>query len=349
MLNKVQPQILGFIGLSVLLSTLARASESQLHLFSFIRLNQTNTFGFIFLASDISFCVNRQLSLDFALKNINLNYLIKYYLRVFFLILPLYWIVLIIMFIIYNLGIQKTGLIDNAGMLYAFMSFSELSMNFYFVHILLLYFILCPLINFLLDKITKWNFLLIIFLVLLAVVIVEFINQNVPFGKFNLMRYLSVFLISSLAAYTVNFSSLIKSLKDRNLKILNHFASLSIILIILSFKSVSEYLFKLPSSFTLQSFYIYYALLASIIILSSLYGDGILKSILKSSPLKLLGTISIGFYLIHWPALITTYNSTIVPASTKVYVYLALLFFFGLLSYFLVISPLLKVLDRSKF
>ena len=349
MLKNLQPQILGLIGLSTLLMILARASESHMHLFSFIKLNQTNTLGFIVLASSLSFCINKQLSKDFKNKIVDINYLLRYYLRVFFFILPTYWLVLIIMYFINNYGIQKSGLIDSYEMLFAYMSFAELSHNFYIVPVLLLYLILCPIINFILDKISNWDIVLLLFIILIAVVLVEFINQNIPLEKFNLVKYLSVFLLSSLAAYYANFGAQIKSLTERNKKILNHFASASIILIILSFKSVSEALFRLPSSFALQSFYMYFTILASIIILASLHGEGRLKTIMGSMPLKLLGTISIGIYLIHWPILITLYNSLLFPNEAKVYIYLLLLISFGFLSYFLLILPLLKVLETNKF
>lgn len=348
MIKKIEPQILGFLGLSVLIMVLARASESHLHLFSILKLNQTNILGFIFFASAVSFIVNREVSLDFQQKKVDVNYYIGYYLKVLFLILPAYWIVLTIMFLLNKFGIQTTGLIDNTESLLAYMTFIELSQHFYPIPVLLCYLLLVPIINYLLLKITQWDFVLIVFTILFLITVAEFINQNIPLSKFNILKYTSVFLIPSLVAYYVNFSKQIKSLNLRNQKTLNHFGSFSIIIFLLTFKSIIELIPNLQTSFRQQSFYIYYSILAMVIILASVYGNGILKRTLGSKSLQVLGTICIGIYLIHWPVLITLINTGDIADKYKIYIYLSLLIIFGFLSYFLVIRPIISMIEKHR-
>ena len=290
-----------------------------------------------------SFLLTSQLLREtFDLKNTNmwLKFALKRFLRIY----PLYTVVLIVYLI-------RPSFKYDIHDLFSHLLLQEGSNHFWTIVVEFKYYLLLPSIAYLLVFVLKRNLRHSIIFFSCFIAGVELLSNNVSEDRLSILPHLPIFLIGSLAAL---INTKVPSTSKKNKVIMEIAAVISLGLIILSFPNIL--IFRLWNWLFDSDFYslsanhwIYtlQAILWSIFLVTHLHGQGFFKKILEGRVLRFIGMVSFGIYLWHIAVLGYLEAHLPVTAFLKFIIIFMVTFAVSTVTYIVIEKPFSKLNIKS--
>ena len=354
------PALDGLRGLAVLLVVLAHLSNNKILLFDFLNFGGIGKSGVYLFFLLSSYLLDRQIVLAIKSGNSKVYYWLNYFLRRFLRIYPLYLFLLIAYYIIHKMGYEYCICMRNFKVIFSHLTLKQGNGLFWSIPVEFKYYFLSPLIILIYAKVLRWNKLLILLLTMAGICYISYFTYTNGYFKkteISTWPYLPVFLLGSLiAVFQVLLSIKVKT------KIVKYSMAIDIIGLIalfLCFILGAGYFFRIlvPSEYRFV-FNIYRRLIIvqgfifMLIILSTIYGKGIMSRIFSFKPLRFIGVISFSIYLTHFPVLkfIKDLNTDNYSSELKFTLFFILTITISMITYHLIEYPFskIKVFENDK-
>jgi peptidoglycan/LPS O-acetylase OafA/YrhL len=339
--NKVEhfKSLDGLRGVAVLFVLLSHSSNDNLffhELFNFKHIGKVGVYLFFVLSA---YLLDRQIALVFMTNKSSKRYWKNYCLRRFLRIYPLFIIALILHGLLTLTGFETV--IDKITDFPAHMLLLRGESIFWSIPVEFKYYFISPLLMWFCHKYLKWDKLKLslAFLVAIATSILIELMFNLPL--ISTFRYFPIFMIGTLLSiYELIISK--EKIQNINPKIFNFFGLVGLALISVTIPFYFEKIFGYKVNFQSSIFYLPYALIWGVILLSAKYGNGIVKKILEFKFLRFIGSISFSMYLFHMLFLEFVKHIGL-PGYVQIYVFFLLTIIFSSLSFLIIERPLSKI------
>jgi len=329
----------GLRGIAVLLVLLSHSSNESIFFHEMINFHSAGKIGVYLFFVLSAYLLDRQIAIAFKEKKSNKQYWKNYFLRRFLRIYPLFIIALIIHGLFTIIGIETV--INKITDIPLHMALVKGESIFWSIPVEFKYYFISPFILWICNKYLNWAkykvLLFFIFLLLLTIAI-ELIF-HLP--QISTLRFFPIFLVGTIISIYELFY--IKNKYRFNYKrFYNFIGAISFLLILISFPFYSLKFFNYKMKIHTSIFYLPYAILWGIILLSARFGMGFFRKFLELKFLRFMGIISYSAYLFHFPILklILAFET---PQFLKVYIFFALTLMLSSLSYLLIERPLSKI------
>lgn len=207
------------------------------------------------------------------------------------------------------------------------------------------YYFISPLIIWVCHKHLKWNQVKLIglfTLIIISTIAIELIYQ-LPITS--TLRYFPIFIVGTIISIFELLNT--KKLKTNKYSIAYSIGGIiSIICIGISIPFYFQYIFGYYIDFHRSEFYLPYAMLWGIILLSAKYGNRLLKKILEIKVLRFIGSISFSIYIFHM-VFLQFVSQLNIANYIKIYLFLFLTILFSSISYILIERPLSRIRIRN--
>ena len=330
----------GLRGLAILIVLLSHSGNLGLVFADFLDFQKTGKIGVYLFFVLSAYLLDRQIAIAYVTKKAGSLYWKNYFLRRFLRIYPLYTISLFTFLGITLLGFPTV--IQNPHEVIQHLLLRKGESIFWSVPVEFKYYILSPFIIFFCHRFLKWKMQQLLWFFLILTVFSIAIELNYELALISTLRYLPIFLAGTFVAVS---ELLLNHSKKQLPGIITHnsagIIALSIILI------TTPYYFKLifgvDVNFHHAIFFMPYAILWSVLLVSVKHGHGFISRMFKFKPLRFLGTISYSLYLFHMPVLQFLQADLGIPQGLKIYIFFALSILFSSFSYLLIELPLSKI------
>jgi peptidoglycan/LPS O-acetylase OafA/YrhL len=327
----------GLRGVAVLMVLLSHSSNQELYLFG-MNFKGIGSFGVYLFFILSSYLLDRQIAQNLLKYKTNKGYWMNYTLRRFLRIYPLFIITLLIFYILNLLGFKNV--ISSTSELFYHLALLKGESIFWSIPVEFKYYILSPFLMIICSKILKWKkikvTLFIVGLILLSILTQHYIGLD----RISTFRFLPFFLIGTLISIyeLIYFDNV-----PRQYKVINYLGGLSLIIIIVLIPSVWEFIFgNKDYYFYKSSYYLFFAIIWSIILISS-KSEGFVKKIFEFKLIRFLGVVSFSSYLLHIPILRFVKSSNYIFEDYKFFAFISFTIIFSTISYLLIEKPLSSV------
>lgn len=334
----------GLRGLAILLVLLSHSSNFNLFFHEYLNFKQIGKAGVYLFFVLSAYLLDRQIALAYLSGNASCSYWKNYFLRRFLRIYPLFIFSLI-----------AFGFLSYLGHDSVIMNWQDLPLHlllikgegiFWSIAVEFKYYFLSPIIMYLCHKYLKWgNLAVLSFLGFLALLFV-FLENRYHFDKISTMRYLPIFLVGTALSIFELFKK--EFFNKIGSKAYNYLGVLGLAMIALTIPFYFNLAFGYKKVFHDSIYYLPYALVWGVILLSVKFGNGLIKKILELKLLRFLGVISFGLYLLHIPILEFALNYSGIPDPMRVYVFFALSVFAATFSYLVLERPFSRLRLHSE-
>ena len=329
----------GLRGIAVLLVLLSHSSLANIHMHKTINFHSMGKVGVYLFFVLSAYLLDRQIALAFMTNKSTIAYWKNYLLRRFLRIFPLFTLALILHYFLTLLGFFTV--IDTIFDIPLHMLLIKGESIFWSIPVEFKYYLFSPIIMWFCHKFLKWNAtkLLLFFTTLIALSIVKQFVFDLPL--ISTLRFLPIFLIGTIISiYELLFrTQLQKTIKP---SLFNISGIIAIVLILLTAPFYFEKIFGFTVNFQSFSFYLPYAMLWGVILLSAKYGKGLMKYVLEIKLLRFIGTISFSLYLFHI-LILEIIKHVEINQNIKFYIFFLLSILFASISYLVIERPLSKV------
>jgi peptidoglycan/LPS O-acetylase OafA/YrhL len=329
----------GLRGVAVLLVLLSHSSHEKLFFHEFVNFEKFGKVGVYLFFVLSAYLLDRQIALAFLTKKASKKYWKNYFLRRFLRIYPLFFIALMIYGLLNLIGFPTV--INQILDIPAHMLLLRGESIFWSIPVEFKYYFISPLIMWFCHKYLNWDKLktLLCFSVIIFVtIIIEYIFHLPLVSTF---RYFPIFMIGTfLSIYEILYGK--KQLTSTKPIIFTIIDIVSVFLIIISVPFYFEKLFGFHMDFHSSIFYLPFAILWGLILVSAKYGKGIIQKILEFKLLRFIGTISFSMYLFHMIFLDFVIKLGI-PQNSKIYLFFLLSIIFSSFSFLFIERPLSKI------
>jgi peptidoglycan/LPS O-acetylase OafA/YrhL len=334
----------GLRGLAVLFVLLSHSSNVDIFFHETLNFGRTGKLGVYLFFVLSAYLLDRQIAIVFLAKKSSKKYWRNYFLRRFLRIYPLFVIALILHGILTYLGIPTV--IDQLIDVPLHMILIKGESIFWSIPVEFKYYFISPIILWFCHQALHWNKkkLLVLFIALIALTVTIELIFRLPLVS--TFRYFPIFLIGTIISiYELLYRKKIQPIKNNLIYSLS--GALAFLMILLTIPFYFEKIFGFTINFHSPIFYLPYAALWGIILLSAKYGDGIIKSMLELKFLRFIGSISFSLYLFHM-LFLNFVKQMEVPQEFKIYIYFFLTILFSSITFLLIERPLSKIKINSK-
>ncbi len=329
----------GLRGIAVLLVLLSHSSNAKVFIreeLNFFAIGKIGVYLFFVLSA---YLLDRQIALAFMENKSSLAYWNNYFLRRFLRIYPLFIIALIIHGLFTIAGMETV--INKWTELFWHLTFLKGESIFWSIPVEFKYYFISPLIMWFCHKILKWNpamLMLVFTIMIVATIAIEFIFHLPLLSTF---RYFPIFLVGTIISI---YELLFKQQLDKRVKpILFSLAGLgAFVLILITTPHYFDKLFGFKLWVHDPIYFLPYAILWGVVLLSTKYGNGLIKKLLELKVLRFIGTISFSLYLFHMLTLTFTLQAGIMP-QLQFFVFFFISILVSTISYLLIERPLSKI------
>lgn len=329
----------GLRGIAVFLVLLSHSSNANLFFHDFLNFQKIGKVGVYLFFVLSAYLLDRQIALAFMTQKSSTEYWKNYFLRRFLRIYPLFVIALLMHGLLTFLGI--TTVIGGITDITLHMALMEGESIFWSIPVEFKYYFISPIIIWICHKFIRWNkikLLLIFFIVLLASIVIELI-YHLPL--ISTLRYFPIFLVGTfISIFEILYKDKIRNITSKRRQ--NIIGLIALLLIILTIPFYFEKIFGFKPNFHRSIFYLPYAIIWGIILITSKYGKGLLSRIFEVKALRFLGVISFSVYLFHMLFLILVKYLQI-PSSLQIYIFFILTILFSSISFLTIERPLAKI------
>ena len=334
----------GLRGIAVLLVLLSHSSNANIFFHEFINFQKIGKVGVYLFFVLSAYLLDRQIALAFMTEKSSKGYWKNYFLRRFLRIYPLFVIALILHGLLTFVGINTV--IDRVIDVPLHMILVKGESIFWSIPVEFKYYFISPLIMWFCHKFlkrSKVKLLFVFLIVLLSSITIELIFHLPLVSTF---RYFPIFLVGTfISVFELLYKDEIKQFASPRIYSFIGFIAFSAIIITIPF--YFEKIFGFKVNFHSSKYYLPYALIWGLILVSVKYGKGIINKLLELKFLRFIGSISFSMYLFHMLFLRFVKNSEI-PSYLQVYVFFILTIIFSSISFLLVERPLSKIKIYSK-
>jgi peptidoglycan/LPS O-acetylase OafA/YrhL len=203
------------------------------------------------------------------------------------------------------------------------------------------YYLLSPIIIFVLYSAFKFEILKSSIVILLLIIIATFWERYYGLPYMSAFRYSPIFLVGMwLAIFSVNMQSVV------SLKLINILSLVSMFILVLTmpycFKGLTGAAFDYGASYL----FLPYTALWGVVLIAVLKGSIVMK-FFELRFFRLIGVISFSLYLYHWPFLVLIRNFPYIPLEEKGFLAVFLNLIIGACMYLLVDRTLQR--NRKRF
>lgn len=335
----------GLRGIAVLLVLLSHSSNMGLMFLPFLNFSGMGKIGVYLFFVLSAYLLDRQIALAFINQRSSKKFWLNYFLRRFLRIYPLFLISVILTSILFSLGLHQ--MVDKPLDIPMHMVLMKGESIFWSIPVEFKYYFLSPLIMWFCNRVLKWKAIAVLALFLAlttASVLVEYITDLPLISTF---RFLPIFLVGTVISIfeLIRQEHFRKFLSGRNFDLIGALAAL---LILISIPFYFKKIFGFGLFFHDPIFYLPYAGLWGIILLSAKYGQGIIRRFMELRFLRFIGTISFSMYLFHLQILyLVRIDELGIPPNLQVYAFFLLSILVSSISFLLIEKPLSGI--RIKF
>ena len=328
----------GLRGLAILLVLLSHSSNSGLYFIEALNFSKAGKMGVYLFFVLSAYLLDRQIALAIRSKKSSKQYWKNYILRRFLRIYPLFAIALLLHGLLSYFKIRTV--IDQPLDIVYHLALLKGESVFWSIPVELKYYFISPLIMLFFHHILKWNIFKLFCCFILLILIPFGLDLHFELAKTSTIKYLPIFLVGT-------FISIFELTNRPNIEIIRSkyydiAGLISLIIILVSIPYFFRSLFGFKLDFHSPKFFIPYAILWGVILLSAKYGKGLIRYILELKYLRFFGTISYSMYLFHMLFLKLLKKFTILP-SLHIYFFFLLTIVFSCLSYLKIERPLSKI------
>ena len=329
----------GLRGIAVLFVMLSHSSNVGLIFHDWINFQKAGKTGVYLFFVLSSYLLDRQIAKVYLSGKSTKTYWKNYFLRRFLRIYPLFAIALVIHFALTLSGFYTV--IDEYMDVPLHLLLIKGESIFWSIPVEFKYYFISPLFMWMCHRFFKWriSIILLFFAALSAFSIVVESIFELPITS--TLKYLPIFLVGALL-------SIIELLKEdffaRKLpsKSYSFIGWIAIILLLLSVPYYSRSILNIEFDPHLSSWFLPFAILWGIVLLSAKYGKGLIHWILSLRILRFIGVISFSLYLFHVPVLKLAKQLEI-PDFFRVYAFFLISITVATISYLLIERPLSKI------
>ena len=329
----------GLRGIAILLVVLSHTSNANLYFHEFLNFKRVGKVGVYLFFVLSAYLLDRQITQAYIKGSVSKNYWKNYALRRFLRIYPLFAIALIFHWVLNAVGI-KTVINKFLDIPFHLLMLKGESI-FWSIPVEFKYYLVSPLLLWFCHSKLKWNKLKVLSLFILLIAGAVAIELMFSLPRISTLKYLPIFLIGTIISVfeVLNQKKIFSKFSSTGINIIS---LLSVLLIIISVPYYFRSIFNIEVDFHQSYFYLPYAIVWGLILISVRHGKGILQKILEFKLLRFIGTISFSMYLFHMP-LITLVKTSDINKDLQIYVFLIITTLLSMLSYFLIERPLSKI------
>lgn len=329
----------GLRGIAVLFVLLSHASNDNVFIHESLNLQRVGKIGVYLFFVLSAYLLDRQIALAFMYGKSSLSYWKNYALRRFLRIYPLFVIALLVYGFLTLIGIKTA--IDTPLDIPLHMLLIRGESIFWSIPVEFKYYFISPLIMWFCHRFLKWDltkiFLLLLFIVASAILLQSCFHLPIV----STIRYFPIFIVGTF----ISIFELISKPKHHTKFISTFFGVISFLVILVTIPYYFEKIFGFKVNFHSSEFYLLFAILWGLILLSAKHGIGLMRSLLESIPLRFIGSISFSMYLFHVLFLKFVQKLWIHP-SAQIYVFFLLTIIFSSISFLVIEKPLSKIRIR---
>jgi len=329
----------GLRGLAVLIVLLSHSSNSGIFFHELLNFSGIGKIGVYLFFVLSAYLLDRQIALAFINNKSSSHYWKNYTLRRFLRIYPLFLIAIILYGVINLIG--YSSVIDNLIDIPLHLFLVKGESIFWSIPVEFKYYIISPFIMWLCHKFLKWEKikLAVFFLILISLSII--VELRYELQDVSTLKYLPVFLIGTMISiYEVTLN---KPPPPINTILLNTTGLLSFLLILISSPFYFKIIFNFNVEFQSSEFFLPYAVLWGIILITAKYARGIIRMILEFKLLRFLGSISYSAYLFHMLVIAFVKKLEVIPQDLKIYFFFLLTIILSTVSYLIIELPLSRI------
>ncbi len=331
----------GLRGLAVLIVLLSHTSNQNLYFheaLDFKRIGHIGVYLFFVLSA---YLLDRQIINAFLKNDSMVPYWKNYFLRRFLRIYPLFFIALLIHFLFTHFGVitvikDPKDIFDHLFLLKGESVFWSIPVEFK-------YYLVSPFIIWACRNIFRWNMYLIVMMILLLIIASTLLELKTHQSDISTIKYLPVFLVGTLISiFEVRRGNIFNNISY--IRIFDFLGLVSLTVVILTFPVILVEYFHFRSISQDPLFFIFYATMWGLLLISGKQSQGIIKQLLELKFLRFIGKISFSIYLLHMPLLLLVKdNFYSVPTEFKIYLFFGLTLFVSLISYLVIEKPLSNI------
>lgn len=334
----------GLRGVAVLLVLLSHTSGANMFFHTALNFKNTGKIGVYLFFVLSAYLLDRQIAMAFMKNSASKKYWKNYFLRRFLRIYPLFVISLLLHGLFTFMGINTV--IDKMIDIPLHMILVKGESVFWSIPVEFKYYLISPFIIYICQRFLKWEKqkLFVFFIILTGFALaVQFVH---PLSSPSTLRYFPIFIVGTfISVYELIFS--VEILKKSNLRIINFGGGTAFLIIIITMPFLFFKLFGSKLDFLSAKFYLPYAIIWGIVLLSAKYGNGLIRKLLESKFLRFIGVISFSLYLFHM--LFIDYLIQVdMPQNLKIYLFFILSILFSCFTYLFIERPLSKIRLHSK-
>ncbi|MCR9289857.1 MAG: acyltransferase [Bacteroidetes bacterium] len=334
----------GLRGLAVLFVLLSHSSNDNLFFHEYLNFQKIGKIGVYLFFVLSAYLLDRQIALALMTGKSSKLYWKNYFLRRFLRIYPLFTISLLAYGFASFMGMET--MIQSKEDFFSHLFLIKGEWMYWSIPVEFKYYFISPLIMFFCHKYLKWDIKYMLILLSIIMVLATALTLSKSFvtdSRVSTFRYFPIFLVGTIISI---YELLIKqkhNLEKYKQKIeIAGGISLAIILITI------PYYFQLIFDKTIPSqnakFYVFFAVLWGLILITAKYGTGIIKRILEFKLLRFLGIISFSLYLFHQLILkLIISNYIVLPENIKIYIFFIFSIILSTITYLIIEKPLSKI------
>ncbi|MEO1515368.1 MAG: acyltransferase [Bacteroidota bacterium] len=328
----------GLRGLAVLFVLLSHTSNAGMYIhksLDFQRIGKVGVYLFFVLSA---YLLDRQIAIALRREQAGLAYWKNYFLRRFLRIYPLFVIAVFFFGVFTLMGIPTV--INQSKDIPLHLLLLRGENIFWSIPVEFKYYFLSPLLMWFCHRGLRWDRrkLLLALSGAVAVSVLAAVAFELP--SVSTFRYLPVFLVGTAVAIYELLAK--KGSGQLSLPFVNWAGLLALGAILLTIPTCFAFVFGVEVNFHHPVFYLPYALLWALVLLSAKYGNGLLRRLLEVKILRFFGAISFSMYLFHILFLKLVQQSN-VPDHLQLYVFVLCTVLFSSASYLLIERPLSTV------
>lgn len=330
----------GLRGLAVLIVMLSHSSNAGLMFHAHLNFQGSGKAGVYLFFLLSAYLLDRQIGITFLSGKNSIQYWLYYFWRRFLRIYPLFFAALSTYFILNFIGFYPTKIEEMSDILSHLLLLDGKNV-FWSIPVEFKYYFISPLIIWLFYRYFNWNYLLVSLFVFTLALIALLFDSRFSLSNTSTLKYLPIFLAGTLISiYELLYGNSVKKVKNKLFDILG---IVSVVIIFVSFPYYVSKLFTIDVQFHKPPFYLLYVLLWSLVLVSSKYSNGLVRSILSFKPLRFLGTISFSLYLFHMLIIPFVKRIDVIPSNLKIYAFFIVSIVLSSFTYLLIELPLSKI------
>lgn len=334
----------GLRGVAVLLVLMSHTSGANMFFHTALNFKNTGKIGVYLFFVLSAYLLDRQIAMAFMKNSASKKYWKNYFLRRFLRIYPLFVISLFLHGLFTFMGINTV--INKWIDIQLHMILVKGESVFWSIPVEFKYYLISPFIIYICHQFLKWEKqkLFVFFLILTGFALaVQFVY---PLSSPSTLRYFPIFIVGTfISVYEIIFRDEIQ--KNNNSLIINFGGVTAFLIIIITMPFLFFKLFGSKLDFLSAKFYLPYAIIWGIVLLSAKYGNGLIRKLLEFKFLRFIGVISFSMYLFHM-LFIDYVRQVDIPQNLKIYLFFILTILFSCLTYLLIERPLSKIRWHSK-